>query len=371
VLVKGKRHLQVSHFDERRDITKNYAGAAAADKLDELLSLPFKSLHIRTRDQDIQVQFTKKGKVLVHRRQLSAQESAPSLEHDRRKELLLPVDTPDPFLQAIGVMTREGRVRARMRHKFKQINEFLKLVLETGVAELSRSTGPAATDSSAARLRQMSIVDCGCGNAVLSFAVYHYLNNVLHVPVRLVGIDVDRQLIDKRAQQAEDLGWPNLTFETVRIDAYDPGGAPDVVLALHACDTATDEALAQAVRWRSAMVFAAPCCHNHLQQQLGRQPSLMGPVYRHGILRERLGDVLTDALRARILRILGYRTEVIQFVSREHTDKNLMIRAVRSGAPSTPSLVSEYRELKAFFQVTPFLERLLAKEMAEVGLDVD
>jgi hypothetical protein len=296
---------------------------------------------------------------------------APSLEHDRQKSLLLTVGAPDPFLQAIGIMTREGKVRARMRKKYRQINEFLKLVLETGVAELPRSSADVeAADASVPDLRPLRIVDCGCGNAYLSFAVYHYLDHVLHVPTHLVGIDVNRQLIERRSQQVQELGWQDLTFQTVRIGEYDPGFSPDVVLALHACDTATDEALAQAVKWRSKMIFAAPCCHHHLQQQLGRQPPLLRSIYRHGILKERLGDVLTDALRAQILRILGYRAEVIQFVSSEHTDKNLMIRAVQSREPGSFREVSEYAELKAFFQVTPFLERLLTQELSALGLDV-
>ena len=220
-------------------------------------------------------------------------------------------------------------------------------------------------------MRPLHIVDCGCGNAYLSFAIYYYLNHMLHVPVQLVGIDVNRALIERRSKQVRNLGlgWRDLTFETARIGEYNPAQPPDIVLALHACDTATDEALAQAVKWQSKMILAVPCCHHHLQQQLGRQPPLLRPVYRHGILKERLGDVLTDALRALLLQIVGYRAEVIQFISSEHTDKNLMIRAVRTGAPGA-SLVSEYKELTAFFEVRPFLQELLAQELADLDLDV-
>jgi hypothetical protein len=191
------------------------------------------------------------------------------------------------------------------------------------------------------------------------------------VPTHLVGLDVNRALIERRSRQVEELGWKDLTFQTARIAEYDPGRAPDVVLALHACDTATDEALAQAVKWKAKMIFAVPCCHHDLQQQLGLQPPSLRPVYRHGILKERLGDVLTDALRAQILRVLGYRAEVIQFISSEHTDKNLMIRAVRSTEPGASDAMSEYRALKVLFQVAPFLEGLLAQELSVLGLDVD
>jgi SAM-dependent methyltransferase len=258
-----------------------------------------------------------------------------------------------------------------MRKKFRQINEFLKLVLEMGVAELPRAPMSAeeAGEPRGPALRPLRIVDCGCGNAYLSFAVYHYLNHVLQVPAHLVGIDVNRALIERRARQVQELGWQHLMFQTARISEYDPGAPPDIVLALHACDTATDEALAQAVLWRSRMIFAVPCCHHHLQQQLGREPPLLRPVYRHGILKERLGDVLTDALRAEILRLVGYRAEVIQFISPEHTDKNLMIRATRLQEPAAPR-VSEYKDLRAFFQVTPILEQLLARELSTLDLSL-
>jgi hypothetical protein len=174
---------------------------------------------------------------------------------------------------------------------------------------------------------------------------------------------VNQALIDRRSELAGRLDWPDLVFQTARIADYEPDAPPDLVLALHACDTATDEALAQGVRWQAETILSVPCCHHHLQEQLGRQPALMGPVYRHGILKERLGDILTDALRAQLLRLSGYRAEVIQFVSPEHTDKNLMIRAVRSGTLGRSEARREYHELKQCFGVTPFLESLLPPEV--------
>ncbi len=363
VLVKDVRHLQFSYLDEKQDITKNYLGPKAAVKLDELLELGFRNVYVQATEHEIHVQITKKGKAIIHRQERSGQAIAPSLQHDRRKDLLLPVGQPDPFLQAIGIMTQEGKVRARMRKKFRQINEFLKLVLETGVASLPRSR---VDQGSADGLRPLCIVDCGCGNAYLAFAVYHYFNHVLGVPTQLVGIDVNEALIKRRAEQVRDLGWQDLSFQAIRIADFRPDYVPDVVLALHACDTATDEALAQAVKWRSRMVFAAPCCHHHLQQQLACQPAppSLRAVYRHGILCKRLGDVLTDALRALLLRIMGYDAEVIQFVSAEHTDKNLMIRAVRSGEPGDPRALREYRDLTGSFGVTPYLAVLLEQDLA-------
>lgn len=364
VQIKGRLHWQVSHFDERRDTTKNYDAAAIEPKLDELLALPFKSFYVESTAGNLQVQFSRKGKAMVHRTKVKGPPAALSLAHDRQKDLLLPVGEPDSFLQAIGIMNREGKVRPRMRRKFRQINEFLRLVVETGVVSEAGASGEAKGRP------PIQIIDCGCGNAYLSFAVYHYLAHVLRVPTHLTGIDVNQELVQRRMDLAERLGWSDLAFRTARIAEYEPDASPDLVLALHACDTATDEALAQGVEWQAETILSVPCCHHHLQAQLGRQPALMGPVYRHGILTERLGDVLTDALRAHLLNMAGYRAEVIQFVSPEHTDKNLMIRAVRSDKSARAEAQRaqsqarrEYDELKRFFGVTPYLEGLLPQEI--------
>ncbi len=241
--------------------------------------------------------------------------------------------------------TADGRIRANQQRKFRQINEFLRLIDETG--EIDKVTS-----------RPLRVVDLGCGSAALTFATYHYLTAVKGRAVSMTGVDTKAHLMERHAATAAQLGWDGLRFAAARISDYRPDAPADVVLALHACDTATDEALARAIRWRSRLIFSAPCCHHHLQAQLAaaETPSPFRPVLRHGILRERLGDALTDALRAHILRLLGYRAEVLEFVAVEHTPKNLMIRAVHTGAPPTAALVAEYQALKAYWGVTPYLE---------------
>ena len=353
VLIKNKRHIQVSHLEAKKDITKNYAGTEAIEKLDELLALPFKNIFVQTTEQSFQVQITKKGKAIVHQHKASEDQAPPSLHHDRRKNLLLPVDQPDPFLQRIGIMTSEGKVRASMQKKFRQINEFLKLLVETGeLTKIEQSP--------------LRVVDCGCGKAYLTFAAYHYLNHILGLPTQ-VCLDVDQDLIEKSAKQSRNLGWHDLTFRAMRITDYQPAAPPSIVLALHACDTASDEALAQAIKWQSKMIFCAPCCHHHLQQQMSQQtiPPMFKPMLRHGILKERVGDILTDGFRCQILRIMGYHTDVVEFVSTEHTGKNLMIRAVKSTKPDSQQARQEYEALKEFWQVQPYLEQLLENELNE------
>ena len=352
VLVKNERHVQFSYFDSKKDVTKNYREAQLVEKLDELLDIPFKTFHVQTSNENFQVQITKKGKAILHRHKAPKQQNLPSLQHDRQKNLLLPVDKPDPFLQKIGIMTQEGNIRADMQGKFRQINEFLKLIVESGELEKINQS-------------PLNIVDCGCGSAYLTFAVYHYLNNVLDLPAQMIGIDVNKELLARQTKQCQALGWQNLTFQQSSIINFQPTTPPNIVLALHACDTATDEVLAQAVKWQSDMIFSAPCCHHHLQQQMNLKtsPSLFAPVLRHGALKERLGDILTDSFRSLILQIMGYRTDVVEFVSTEHTGKNLLIRAIRTTQPRNQRAIQEYKALKEFWQVEPYLEKLLENDM--------
>ena len=348
VLLKGGRHLQFSYFSQKQDITKNYRGSEAEARLDEVLALPFASVAVQSTGGEHLFQITKKGRAILHRSK-SAPASVASLAHDASKQLALPAGRPDAFLQATGVMDEQGRVRPSMHDKFIQVNEFLKLLEHTG--ELDRL--PA---------RPVQILDCGCGSAYLSFATYHYLNDVRHIPARLVGIDVNETLIRKDNEEGAQLDFAGACFERSSIIEYRPQVAPDIVLALHACDTATDEALFQGVVSQARLILCAPCCHHHLQQQLHAVAPL-GPIFRDGILKNRLGDILTDTFRALILRILGYRADVVEFVAPEHTDKNLLIRAVRRGPTTNASAAHEYLELKNFWGVTPYLETLLGDRL--------
>lgn len=352
VLIKGDRYLQISHLDDKQDYTRNVVGQEAVAEIDALLGLPFSQIHILTTEGEVQVRISRKGIARISQRRAEAPDDTPSLTHDREKPYLLPGTEPDVMLQARGIQTSDGLIRASKHRKFRQINEFLRLIVET--------------DTLDALPTPIRIVDCGCGSADLTFAVYHYLNHILKHPTEAVGIDVRADLMAKQNAVSAELGWDDLRFEVSRIIDYEPVERPDIVLALHACDTATDEALAQAVRWGARLIFSAPCCHHHLQAQIAKQPMppAFQPVLRHGILKERMGDLLTDGFRAQILRILGYSTDVVQFISPEHTAKNLMIRAVRSTAPGDPQSIAEYQELVEYWQVQPYLAQLLEHELA-------
>ncbi len=373
VLLRDKKHTQFSYFDAKKDITKNYQGDETTEMLEQLIALEFKHVHVQTTHNNLAITITNKGKAIISKTKPVNQLQEPNLSHDRQKNVLVPLagTRPAPFLKVVGIMAEDGKIKADMQSKFRQINEFLKLVQQTGELE-KFSKSP------------LYVVDCGCGNAYLTFAFFYYLNHVLHIPTHLTGIDINGELLTRHAQKSLSLGWTDLTFQTTSIIDFKPVMQPDIVLALHACDTATDEALAQGIKWLSKLIISAPCCQHHLQKQLDHQPapSPFEPVERHGILKERLGDILTDTFRALILRMMGYQTDVVQFVSSEHTAKSLMIRAVKSlkagdpvragvvrsgvGELASARGVREYRDLKDFWKVTPYLEQLLGEDFAKL-----
>ncbi len=350
VMLKDGRQLQFSWYDAKQNFVYNYAGDALPDALDEALMLPFASFSVQTTDGDLNVQITKKGKPILHRHKPTAPRDV-DLTHDRQKRRLLREGQPQPFLEAVGIMSADGKIRAGMHSKFTQINEFLRLLDETGVF-----------DSRGEQTGSLRVVDCGCGSAYLTFAAYYYATQVKGLAVQMIGLDTNTKLIDANNRRAADLGWGDgLIFVTTPIEDYQPQTAPDVVIALHACDTATDDALALGIRSQSRLIVAAPCCHHHLQAQLeqGDTPQPFGEVLRYGLFHQRMGDLLTDSLRALILRRAGYKVDVIDFVGTEHTPKNLMLRAVRTGAANDLRLEQEYDALKSYWGVTPYLEALL------------
>ena len=354
VELKGQIHLQFSYFDEKKDITKNYLDEAKS-KVDELLALPFRNIFIESSAGNLQVNISKKGKALVNETKPSA--TTTDLSHDRQKNKILTAENAAPFLKAVGIMTEDGRIKADMQRKFKQVNEFLRLVDET-------SSLPA---QSAQTGQSIHVVDFGCGSGHLTFAMYFYLREILKLDAHVTGVDIKSELMDQLQAKSEALGWSQLNFQPGHISDYNPGIPPDVVLALHACDTATDDALAKGIQWECRLIVCAPCCQHELQEQMARvdMPGQLAPIFQHGIFFERMGDILTDTFRASILRIMGYRTDITEFIPIEHTARNLMIRAVKTSPVGDPRHVEEYRNLKSFWQVTPYLERIVQEPYAQ------
>ena len=353
--LKAGRHLQLTAYDDTQAHTTNHAAGSpeARDAVDELLEEPFGNWHVETTTQTHQLRVTKKLQAIVHTSE-RAVEVEIDRTHDRDKERLLPED--DPVYRALGLADDEGRVKPSRQAKLRQVEEFLR-ILDASVTEAvdkGHLRRPTADDP-------LRIVDLGCGNAYLTLVAQRFLTAVRELPVRLVGVDVKEQSREHSSRVAAELGL-DAEFLVGSIAAAELPTPPEVVLALHACDTATDEALARAVGWGAQLVLAAPCCHHDIAAQLRRQPTPTpyAMLTRHGILRERFADTLTDALRASLMRIQGYRVDVMQFVESRHTPRNTLLRAVRTGTPVKGGGVrKEYDELVDTWQITPRLAVLL------------
>jgi SAM-dependent methyltransferase len=359
--LKAGRHLQVTAYDATQAHTSNHAvGAAARDAVDDLLDQPFANWHVETTTEQHQLRVTKKLEAMVHSTARTAEVEV-ERGHDRAKERLLPED--DPVLMALGISDAQGRIKPSRQAKYRQVEEFLRL-LDSSVTD-ALAAGALRTPTAEDPLR---LVDLGCGNAYLTFAAHRFLNHVRGLPVAVTGVDVKEQSRTHNTSVAEGLGIADTAdFVVGTIGAASLPQAPDVVLALHACDTATDEALARAVDWEAALVLAAPCCHHDIAAQLRRNPTPApyAPLTRHGILRERFADTLTDALRASLLRVLGYRVDVVEFVESKHTPRNTLLRAVRTGSPvKGGGLRKEYDGLVEQWSVRPRLGELVGDRLA-------
>ena len=354
--LKAGRHLQVTAYDDTQAHTANHpAGDAARDAVDDLLELPFGNWHVETTVETVQLRVTKKGEAVVHAR-ARTDETEVDRDHDRDKGRLLPED--DPVFRALGLSDQQGRMKPSRQGKYRQVEEFLR-ILDTSISE-AMAKGHLRTPTAAEPLQ---IVDLGCGNAYLTFVTERFLSHVRGLPVHLTGVDQREQSRTHNEQLARDLGV-DATFVASSIGDARPGARPDVVLALHACDTATDDALARAIEWQVPLVLAAPCCHHDIAAQLRAHPTPApyAMLTRHGILRERLADTITDGLRASLLRLEGYRVDVMQFVGSQHTPRNTLLRGVRTGSPvSGGSARREYDELVATWGLRPRLGELLAR----------
>ena len=333
VALKGGSRLQIVTDDGSRPYTRNVEpGPKAAAAVDALLAEPFGNWHVETAATTVQVRVTKKGDAQVHR--AAAVEPVVTQGHDRAKQWLL--DPGDPLFTVVGGTAAKRR----------QVDAFLRALAATLPDEL-----PA----------ELRVVDLGCGNAYLTFAAYRYLAD-RGVQVRVVGVDVREDQRVRNSAVAEQLGCAEaVTFVAGTIEDAVVAEAPDLVLALHACDTATDQALARAVHWNAKWVLAAPCCHHDIAAQLKGHPAPApyGELTRHAILRERFADVLTDSLRSALLRLHGYRVEVVEFVDSAHTPRNLLLRARLTGTAPTEDQRADYDALTSQWGVTPALEKLL------------
>jgi len=345
ILLKGELKMQLIETVGNKSMTANID--FGSDNIQLLMQSGFANILVEGKDRTMTIRFTKKGDAQVHIEQSIKQQS---LTHDKQKVRLL--DPNDQFLREVGISDAQGRIKPTKHDKYLQVEEFLRILVPALNSAIDAGHITTSKD------KPLSIVDHGCGNAYLTFAAHQYLQSI-SMNVQIIGIDVREQSRTRNTDIARRLEISDsISFRAEKISETDIQPA-DITIALHACDTATDEAIAWAIKNNSKLLLIAPCCHHDLQTQLVDSPEPWSMITKHGILKERFADILTDALRAQILRIMGYRTEIIEFVGDEHTPRNLIIRAIKTGAKPDPSDIERYKELVAIWSVTPALSTML------------
>ncbi len=357
LMLRGEQVWQAEQFNGKQVLVRNHAvGADAEAALERLLGASgAREYHLTAVSGDLHVRITRKGRALVSRGK--PQENAPNggapRQHNREKDQPLGRFDSAPLLRVLGMSDGRGGICAGMRGKADQINAFLR--------ELDNLLDEERRDDS----RPLNIVDCGCGRAYLTLSAYCYLTMCRGMRVAVQGIDRNAKLMEEASCMATALGVADdVRFITGDLAECKPDINPELVLGLHACDIATDLAIARGVEWGAKYMLVAPCCQHDLQKQIG-DGGPMRALLRHGILRERLADLLTDAFRAQILRILGYRVRILEFVSSEATARNIMLRAVYGVRKGNPSVIGEYLDMRDAWHVVPALERLIAEPLKQ------
>ena len=346
VQVKGSVVLQMSYSDGQAKTVKNLS--VEKEVIYNLLASGYANVLVERTTGSMSIRITKSGDALVHYEKKSLIQD---LNHDKKKVRLL--DPADPFLLEVGITDHKGVIKPSKQDKYRQVEEFLRLLVPTlqGAIEAGHIHKPTKT-------HPLTIVDLGCGHAYLTFAAHQYLR-AIGIPVNITGIDVRTTSRDRNNAIAEKLDIASTIIFKAEEIATTTTQHADVAIALHACDTATDDAIAWAIQVESKLLLIAPCCHHDIQRQIEISPEPWGALTKFGLMKERLGDLLTDTLRAQILRIMGYRVEIIEFIGGEHTPRNLLIRAVRTGAIPEANDIDRYRELCLQWGITPALEKKL------------
>ena len=348
VMVKGEVCFQETVTKGTQVFHENYSKEEALCRIPAHMQDGFRQLDAQSMDARMTVLISKKGKVTVKFGKINRQEAEkgrlPDLSHNRQKRYLLPEGVAVPFLVDLGVQTKEGVIVRSKYDKFKQINRYLEFV-EDILPTLDNG-------------KPVRIVDFGCGKSYLTFALYYYLHEIKGIPAVIVGLDLKKDVIEKCNLLAGEYGFRDLHFYHGDISTYEGTKQVDMVVTLHACDTATDYAIKKAVDWNARVIFTVPCCQHEVNGQISSE--YLGPVLKYGLLKERLSAILTDAVRANLLEEAGYETQILEFIDMEHTPKNLLIRAVKKNRPMNGTKnVGAIWELTKDMQVETTLQKLM------------
>lgn len=329
-------YFQFAYIYDKKTTHENIEAVETIDKLVEDF-VNFKQMVIFAKSNDYQVLKNKKGVKVIKNK---ASKKQGELLHNRKKNYIIPEDEPCKFLEILGVMNEKGKVFKDKYDKFRQINKYLEFIRDIK-DELNKK-------------KKIRIVDFGSGKAYLTFALYYYINEVLGVEAEITGIDLKKDVVEFCNDTAKKLEYKNLKFLWGDIKTFTEFEGIDMIVTLHACDIATDMAIAHGIKWKSRIIMVVPCCQHEIFTQIKNDS--MSPLLKHGILKERISSLVTDAARGNLLEVVGYNVQFVEFIDMEHTPKNIMIRAIYNGQKNEKALV-EYMRYKEFWSIEPYLEK--------------
>ncbi|MEG5264501.1 SAM-dependent methyltransferase [Pseudomonas sp. JDS28PS106] len=348
LLVKAQPSLSFVYRYKTRDITKNLPRTEALARIAELVPTSFKNAHLLTLTDEVQLEFSKKNKTALFRNKTQSTRDVPASGHDRDKKRYLELSRP--FLTDLGVTNRQHELIPAMSRKWKQINKFIE------VFSHALTASPLSLD------QPIRVADFGSGKGYLTFAIHDYLRNTLQAEGQVTGVELREDMVTLCNAAAARLDHPGLVFQHGDVRTVAPREL-DVMIALHACDIATDYAIHMGIRSGASIIMCSPCCHKEVRQQI-QSPGLLRPMLQYGLHMGQQAEMVTDSLRALLLEACGYETKVFEFISLEHTNKNKMILAVKRARPAdSAQLLARIQELKAFYGIAEqCLEKLLLED---------
>ncbi len=340
ILKQGVLLFQCEAYQNNQVFHENYEATEAVQVLTEYMT-QFKQMQLETKTLKATVLVSKKGKVTIQKKKQAGCAKEVDLSHNRSKKYILQEGIVVPFLQDLGVMTSDGKIVRTKFDKFRQINRFLEFI-EDILPQLAKD-------------REVTILDFGCGKSYLTFAMYYYLHELKKYDVRIIGLDLKKDVISHCNELSEKYGYEKLKFLEGNIADYTGVDEVDMVVTLHACDTATDFALDKAIGWNAKVILSVPCCQHEINGQI--QNEILQPMLKYGLIKERMSALVTDALRAEYLESCGYDAQILEFIDMEHTPKNILIRAVKTGKKK--GNLDKIKRCEEFLSISPMLGRLL------------
>ena len=356
VMIRDSLYFQVSRYTDKQVFHENMTAEDALETLSGWILHDFRQAQIRMQDEMVTVLVSKKGKATVKSKKAACIETQ-NLEHNRKKQYIIEEGTAVPFMIDLGVMTESGKIIRTRYDKYRQINRFLEFI-EDILPELP-------TD------RTVHIIDFGCGKSYLTFAMYYYLKVLKHYDIRITGLNLKQKVIEDCQALADRYGYDGLQFLCGDIADYNGTDEVDMVVTLHACDTATDYALYKAVKWHASVILSVPCCQHELNRKM--QCETLSGAFQYGLIKERTAALMTDAMRGQLLEMQGYKTQLLEFIDMEHTPKNILIRGVKSKGllpkAARKQQMENYQKCRDFFGAELTLEKLFKEMEGEMAYE--